>query len=374
MVTTHAVITDEMIAKAKSRIGIEFTPREVWYNTQATKDTIRHFAHGIGDVNPLWLDEEYARKTKYGCILAPPCFLYSVYWATGRGAGLPGIHGWHSGTDWEFYSTIRSGDEFSVTNTLVDVVEKKSEMAGRSLIAYADTLYKNQKGETVAKARGWSVYAERGSSGKRGKYKEVPKATYTPEQLEAIYQDYDREEIRGSNHRYWEDVKVGDELTPIVKGPLSLRDIICWLMGAGSPYMKAHRLAVNFQKRHPAVGMIDTATGAVDVPELVHFENTRAGEIGVGGAYDYGPQRISWVGNVVTNWMGDDGFLKRFRAELRRFNVVGDTTWCKGKVIKKYKVDNEHLVDCEVWAENQRGEITAPGLATIVLPMRSNTK
>jgi alpha-glucosidase (family GH31 glycosyl hydrolase) len=41
--------------------------------------------------------------------------------------------------------------------------------------------------------------------------------------------------------------------------------------------------------------------------------------------------------------MGDDGFLKRLRAELRRFNVVGDTTWLKGKVTQKYVKDGEHL-------------------------------
>ncbi len=117
--------------------------------------------------------------------------------------------------------------------------------------------------------------------------------------------------------------------------------------------------------------MKDSKTGIIDVPELVHMEDTRAKEIGIPGAYDYGCQRISWLGNLVTNWMGDDGFLKKLRAELRRFNVIGDTTWLKGKVTNKYIEDDEHLVDIECWAENQRGEVTMPGTATVRLPSKS---
>lgn len=47
------------------------------------------------------------------------------------------------------------------------------------------------------------------------------------------------------------------------------------------------------------------------------------------GTYDYGPQRSSWMCTLITNWMGDAGVLKRVRTEMRRFNIVGDTTFCK---------------------------------------------
>ncbi|MBI3969050.1 MAG: hypothetical protein HY329_25705 [Chloroflexi bacterium] len=67
----------------------------------------------------------------------------------------------------------------------------------------------------------------------------------------------------------------------------------------------------------------------------------------------------------------DDGFLKLLRGEVRRLNVVGDTTYCKGKVARKWIENGEHLVSCELWCENQRGEVTAPGYAVAVLPSRS---
>lgn len=75
----------------------------------------------------------------------------------------------------------------------------------------------------------------------------------------------------------------------------------------------------------------------------------------------------------MTNWQGDDAFLKKLYAELRRFNVLGDTTWVRGKVTQKYVENGEHLVDCEIHAENQRGETTAPGMATVSLPSKSVT-
>ena len=65
----------------------------------------------------------------------------------------------------------------------------------------------------------------------------------------------------------------------------------------------------------------------------------------------------------MTNWMGDDGFLKKLSAQYRKVSCFGDTTWCRGKVTKKYMKDGEHLVECEVWCENQKREINTLGHA-----------
>lgn len=370
MTDKHAVITDEMVARARSRIGQEWVRTEPYFNVAATRDTIRHFCQGIGDVNPLYTNPEYARNSRYGRLAAPPCFLYSVHWPCAQGGLMPGIHAWHAGNDWELFRPILEGDELSAVETLTDVVEKKSQMAGRIFIPYADTFYRNQRGELVARAKGWTVVAERGAAGSKGKYAHIEKATYTVEKLREIEADYDREEIRGANPRYWEDVKVGEELTPVVKGPLSMRDNFAWLMGGGSPYIRAHRIELEYRRRHPAVGMIDSTTGQVDVPELVHMEESRAKEIGVPGAYDYGCQRMSWLGQLPTNWIGDDGFLKRLYGEIRLFNVVGDTTWLKGRVVEKQIAGEERQVRCEIWGENQRGDKTIVGWAIVLLPSR----
>ncbi|MFC1845852.1 MaoC family dehydratase N-terminal domain-containing protein [Chloroflexota bacterium] len=371
----HVKATDEMIEDfKKNRIGKVWVPHEPYFNTQATRDTIWHFVEGIGDVNPLFRDEEYAKKTKYGSIVAPPCFLFSVWWP-GRATGLAGIHGWDSGKDWRFIKPIMEGDTISYTVTQTSLEERPSKMAGRIWEQHSDTEYKNQKGEVIAVCDGWTTRAERHESGKKGKYMQIEKQRNTMEDIEKIIAEVDAEEVRGSNPRYWEDVNIGDELQPVVKGPLTIRDMIAWMMGGGSPFMKAHKIYFDFVRRHSATVMIDHTTGELDAPEMVHIEDSRAQEIGIPAAYDYGNQRISWLGNLLTNWMGDDAFLIRMKASLRRFNLVGDTTRLKGKITDKYVSDDgEHCVDLECWGENQREEITMPGIATIALPSRDEDK
>jgi hypothetical protein len=56
---------------------------------------------------------------------------------------------------------------------------------------------------------------------------------------------------------------------------------------------------------------------------------------------------------------------------MRRFNTMGDSTWARGKVTRKYAKDGFALVDIEIRGENQRGELTTPGLATVILPSRN---
>ena len=68
---------DEFIEKSKTLNGQIIQERESW-NTEVTEQAIRHFAYGISDDNPLWLNSNYVSQTKYGFLLAPPTFLTSV--------------------------------------------------------------------------------------------------------------------------------------------------------------------------------------------------------------------------------------------------------------------------------------------------------
>ena len=73
---------------------------------------------------------------------------------------------------------------------------------------------------------------------------------------------------------------------------------------------------------------------------------------------------------LITDWMGDAGFLKRLAFEMRRQHRPGDTMVCRGKVTGKEDADGAALVFLEVWAENGREGIATPGEATVVLPLR----
>lgn len=368
---TQGAITDEALARERDRMGNIFHPHQ--YNTEATRDTIRHFVDGIGDDNPLWRDETYARKTRYGRIIAPPLFIYSVAWA-GAARGLPGVHGFYSGSDFEFLRPIYLGDSITCEARAGELVEKPSKYAGRAVIQYTYVIYRNQSGEVIAKTREWTIRAERDAAKKRGKYAGITRYKYTPKELKAIEDAYDGEEIRGANPRFWEDVNEGDELTPVAKGPLNLSDMHAFIAGAvgGAAAGRggAHKFGLQYRRRHTSWAYMNEE-GVLDTPETVHAAGEVASEIGIPLAYDYGRQRVCWLGHLLTNWMGDDGFLKKLYVELRRFNMLGDTTWCKGRIARKYIENGERLVDIECWGENQRREITMPGHATIILPHKS---
>jgi hypothetical protein len=76
-------VTEELKEKRRKRENIPFYQPSVHYNAQASKDGIKHFVHGLGDTNPLFTDEEYAKKSKYANIIAPGTYLipYSgIFW------------------------------------------------------------------------------------------------------------------------------------------------------------------------------------------------------------------------------------------------------------------------------------------------------
>src|SRR5206468_169503 len=75
--------------------------------------------------------------------------------------------------------------------------------------------------------------------------------------------------------------------------------------------------------------------GVPEPPERVHWDADLARAVGVPAPYDYGPERVAWLGHLVTNWMGDAGTLARLNVQVRRHNLIGDTTWCRGRVAAK---------------------------------------
>lgn len=363
-------ITDQAIADARAMIGLQLRP-EGPYLQDATPDTLRNFCNGIGDLNPLYREMEYGRVSRYGSQIAHPMFPMAFGWVGRTRWGLPGVHGFYAGNDWELFRHVRPGDRIGAIERVAGVEEKQSRFSGRLVLQYVEASYTNQRGELVARALGTCTRHERKAARDKGKYKDVKPYEYGPEEFERIDEAILREDerIRGSNVRYWEDVTEGEALEPIVRGPLSLMDTMGFLVGCGRGH--THGVVFKAAMKHPGHFFRNPeAGGGIEYTGIGHHRESVAKEVGVPGTYDYGPQRSAWMCSLVTNWMGDAAFLKRVRTEMRRFNTMGDSTWCKGRVTRKYVKDGHALVDLEIWAENQRGEVTTPGLATVVLPSR----
>jgi hypothetical protein len=72
----------------------------------------------------------------------------------------------------------------------------------------------------------------------------------------------------------------------------------------------------------------------------------------------------------MTDWMGDDGFLKRLNVQVRRHNIIGDLTTCDGTVSRTWQENGENLVEVSIRGRNQTNEETAVGTAVVALPAR----
>jgi len=164
---------------------------------------------------------------------------------------------------------------------------------------------------------------------------------------------------------------------------------VAFLVGAGAEGIRAHRRLAYpggtpdlhhskgkqvFQEPvNTADWMMDSFGGGRPQGMMRHVDESVSEEQGVGVPYDFAQQRMSWFITLFTNWQGDTGFLKQLSAQLKGVNQLGDTTWFKGRVVKKEVLSGEHLVHIECWGENQLGSITTPGSATVVLPSREAT-
>ncbi|MBW1998441.1 MAG: MaoC family dehydratase N-terminal domain-containing protein [Deltaproteobacteria bacterium] len=369
---TEGEFTPELIKEMEEKRGLKLRVEGHLFNEEATRGAIRRFVDGIGDGNPLWRDEEYSGKTRYGSIIAPPSWVFSVL--AGIQFGWRGLAGFHSASEMEFYIPIRVGDKIRPEETFLDFEgPKPSQFAGRMVFDYFEDKYLNQGRELVAKVIRLVIRTERKEAKKKGKYKKIQLPhPWTEKELQAIEEEILSEEIRGAVPRYWEDVSVGDELRPVIKGPLGLTDIVAMCVAGLAPArLMAHGVALREYRKKPAWAFRDPNTFALEPIYAVHYNKEAANAMGLPFPYDVGTQRHCWQIHLLTNWMGDEGWLKKSRAEYRRFVYLSDMVRVTGKVVKKYvDEEGEHCVDIETHAMNQREEDTMPGTATVALPAR----
>jgi acyl dehydratase len=365
------LITDESLDDLRTRIGQPFE-RPHPHVTEATRDSIRHWTLGIGDTNPLYSDPEYAARSRWGGITAPGSFLYAFdKVVSGYVSGLPGIHAMFAGTDFRWRRPIRLGDVITAEPVLKELVDLKSDFSGRAVKQTYEVSFYAADRELICVADSWCIRTQRDIARQRGQRDFVKPRIWTAEEIADIDARYLAYTRRGAEPRYWEDVKEGEELPELLKGPSTVTGFVAFTQGWGSLYVKAHGVAMDMFRSHPALG-IPNAQGVPEPPERVHWDNDLARAVGVPAAYDYGPERISWLGNLMTDWIGDDGFLNRLNVQVRRHNIIGDLTVCRGRVLRKFVEDGQHRVEVEIEGINQNDELTCGGTATATLPSRTD--
>ncbi len=379
-------LSDEDIERAKLLIGVKVASgksRELF--TEATPDAIRNWALGVGDDNPLYTDFIYGTTTRWGSQVGHGPMVAHIG-SSMYGDPMPeeikratkglfrGVHVFVSGGTWDWYRPLYPGDKVFTYRAEESVQRKQSEFAGQSVILVSRSVSLNQRGEVIGVHRTLRVNAERKKSREKGKYANIEPTTYTDEDYEEIDGIYAREQPRGALPRFWEDVQVGDQLQPMVKGPLTVTEIIAFHAGGYgfSPYgLRSSRVGYkNRQRIKPFY--IKNEYGVWDVAQRLHWDSEWAKAIGNPMAYDYGVLRQAWFYHFVSDWAGDDAYVERMEDSIRKFNYMGDTQFLSGKVVGKRESDARLLVDLEMRMENQRGSETAHGSAVVSLPSKAS--
>ena len=137
---------------------------------------------------------------------------------------------------------------------------------------------------------------------------------------------------------YYQDVTVGDEVTPLVKQPTT-RQLVMWA-GAVGDYLP------------------------------IHYDKDFAQSRGLSGVIVHGQLIGAFLGQLMTDWIGERGALRKLSCSYKGMNYPGEAVTLRGKVTKKYVQDGQHYVECSLWAENPKGEKTASGMAIVILPSR----
>ena len=159
-------VDPDVLAKAREYIGYAGPIR----SHVVTEKEIHRFSLSIGDKNPLYRDDEFAKRNGSEGIIGPPMShcLYNLpaddldkLDDAGLGPNMgprfevpvPGFPGAVAGgRDIDFGPPFRPGDVIAVQETVVDVYEKEGRM-GPMIFIISDFTYKNQRGEMAVRDR-----------------------------------------------------------------------------------------------------------------------------------------------------------------------------------------------------------------------------
>ncbi len=278
--------------------------------------------------------------------------------------GLPDIQWYYSGFDAQFHEPIRRNDEIAAEAEYVDVKEVSGRNVARMLVQTGEVRYRNQHGRLATRVLSHCYRVARNSAEGGLRYEARARQEYTKAELRKIRDAMLGEYRRGADTLYWEDVREGEPLPEIVRGPLNQLDMTCYYAGAvGTSGYKSTKLKAKYafwaeEDPDKLPNNYDPSYySAAESPSIGHqIEAIATRELGMPGAYDNGPQRSGFMAVCVTNWIGDDGFVRNYGIRLRRPVIFGDTNHIGGRVTGKRVDGTRALVEIELVARNQLGE------------------
>ncbi|MGO8713272.1 MAG: MaoC family dehydratase N-terminal domain-containing protein [Rhizomicrobium sp.] len=363
-----------------------------------SSNDIRRWVMAMDYPNPIHWDEEFARESKFGGLVAPQSI--AVCLDVGHGVQpacvgrIPGSHLIFGGEEWWFYGyRMRPGDQLFQERRFHDYKVTATKFAGPTLFQRGDTLHRNQHGTAVAKERSTSIRYLAAEADKRKMYeKQLPQIPcWTPAKLTEI--DRVRHDWilsnRMGNSPHFDAVKVGDKLPQRVLGPHSIASFTTEYRAFGDNVWGGYRWVAPQGVKDPWINQdagwvegfgIDDEGAKIDPryrdglykgPSRGHIDSEKAGRIGMARAYGYGATMGAWVTDYLAYWAGHDGFVRHVKSSFRGPAFEGDVTYFEGEVIAKQAESawGVPLVEVRVRLTNQDGGVLVDAAAEVELPV-----
>ena len=321
-------------------------------------------ADAIQDPNPLYSDRDYAANSRFGKLLCPPLATWKDiapsigFFGAGQESHfqvpLPfNSYGLNGGSDWQFLRPAYVGDWITRRFRILDIYEKQGRSGLLVFVVRRET-QTNQEGQVINLAKRVSIHRALppdGQAHRRGEVEGVAAPTQrdepplqpVPVSPPAPDTVIPKPVARPREQRYFEDVATGMELPPVVKGPITTTHLVRWAAANGN-YARIHW----------------------DLP----FAQLRQG---LSNVVVNGSLKNQYLGQLLLDFAGDEGWFKRFYVEHRGMDYPDDVITAFGTVTGKAEHDGFGYVECQVGLRNSRGEETASGRATVVLPKRGQS-
>lgn len=282
-----------------------------------------------------------------------------------------------AGSAYELERPLVPGDVLEGEDVWMGFEERsKPDRPHRTFIQTGERRFTDQNGKYVGKliqkafATAPRDGAAIGNEAAAASPRERPR--YTDEQLDKIYAHYDEENAgrlrRGAEPRFFEDVKVGDEVGPVVKGPVDVLDSASFvqLAGAGLGFADKWLLIKDEITQSPR----DPETNAYMYNMTWHLSDGCAQAMGQPYAISFGTLLEVNFGHALSNWAGDHAFVRSMDNRILAPMFVGETAYIQGSVSKVHEEDGRGLVELSLQAQQQDGIPVGRHRAIIQLPHR----
>ena len=143
-----------------------------------------------------------------------------------------------------------------------------------------------------------------------------------------------------SANLFFDDVRVGDELPSLPKGPLTSEHLMRW-------------------------------SAAIENWHKIHYDRPFAvGHDGLPDLLVNGSFKQQFVVQLLKDWVGPTGWVWKASLQFRAMNLVGESLRVWGRVAAKRETPDFGLVELEIGISNTEGKESTPGKATVALPYR----